>query len=178
MVLIIDILLDLFLFLFPIYFIYFFNRNIKLKDIFKQLGLKKIKLKELFKKSIILYSSIFLLSVLLSILFFIIGISDLHLVSDVISSIPIYYILYLFFIRVFLEEWFFRGFLVKKTGVWISSIIFGLAHFSYGSYIEVFGAFVLGLLLAYSYKKNKNLLPNYVAHLLYNFSAYALLFIM
>ncbi|MDD3177981.1 MAG: CPBP family intramembrane metalloprotease [Candidatus ainarchaeum sp.] len=111
--------------------------------------------------------------------FLIFGIeNDLHLVGDIIISFPIFYIIYLFVIRVFLEEWFFRAFLTKKTGIVISSLIFGFAHFSYGSIFEIIGAFLLGLLLSYNYKKNKNIFPNYIAHLLYNFTAYALLFIV
>jgi uncharacterized protein len=69
---------------------------------------------------------------------------------------------------VFLEEWFFRGFLVSKTNVYISSFLFAIAHFGYGSYVEVVGAFILGLVLAFYYKKINNLWPLYISHLLYN----------
>jgi len=76
---------------------------------------------------------------------------------------------YFLTIRVFAEEVFFRGFLVKKIGVIPSSIIFGAAHFAYGSMVEVFGAFILGLILAKAFEENKSLFPNIFAHFFYNF---------
>jgi membrane protease YdiL (CAAX protease family) len=85
------------------------------------------------------------------------------------------YIFYLFVIRVFLEEWFFRGFLVNRIGVYLSSLLFAIGHISYGSIVEVIGAFILGVVLGKYYLKTKNLWVNYLAHFLYNFSAFLLM---
>lgn len=86
-------------------------------------------------------------------------------------------IVYLLVVRVFLEEWFFRGFLVKKTGVLFSSILFSIAHIGYGSYVELFGAFILGLVLAIYFKRIQNLWPLVAAHLLYNLFAISVIFL-
>jgi len=104
-----------------------------------------------------------------------VGLQDLELVSSKILAFPFYYVLYLFIVRVFLEEWFFRGFLVKRIGVILSSLVFAAGHLAYGSIVEVVGAFVLGMVLAYYFKRTGNLWINIVAHLLYNFSAYVLI---
>ncbi|MEK7540280.1 MAG: CPBP family intramembrane glutamic endopeptidase [Patescibacteria group bacterium] len=75
---------------------------------------------------------------------------------------------YLLVARVIAEEIFFRGFLAKKTGAVVSSIVFGALHASYGSGVEIIGAIVLGYALAKAFEKNKNLFPNIAAHFLYN----------
>ena len=99
------------------------------------------------------------------------GLNDLQKVSDRITQIHAFspfLIAYFLIVRVFAEEIFFRGFLVKYAGWFFSSVLFGLAHFAYGSIAEVLGAFVLGLLLAKAFEKNKNILPNFLAHFFYN----------
>jgi membrane protease YdiL (CAAX protease family) len=95
-------------------------------------------------------------------------VSDLHLVSAVFTKLPWYTILYLFVFRTFLEEWFFRSFLVSRVGVFISSFIFALAHIGYGSIIELIGAFTLGFLLSKIYSINKNIFCTYIPHFIYN----------
>jgi len=99
----------------------------------------------------------------------------LGLVSTRILSLPFYYIVYLFVIRVFVEEFFFRGFLVKKIGVFLSALLFAIAHLGYSSIVEFVGAFILGLVLGYYFKKTDNIYPNIIAHFLYDFSVYILL---
>ncbi len=75
---------------------------------------------------------------------------------------------YFLTVRVFAEEVFFRGFLAKHAGALVSSVLFALAHFAYGSVVEVAGAFALGLVLAAAFGQNKNLVPNILAHFFYN----------
>jgi membrane protease YdiL (CAAX protease family) len=142
---------------------------------FSSFGFKKISFKNLTKNSLVLYFSIFLLSLLISFIFNIIGYQDLGLVSSKILSIPILYIIYLFTIRIFVEEWFFRGFLVKRIGIFLSAFLFSLAHIGYASIVEIVGAFILGLLLGYYFKKTNNIYPNIIAHILYDVSVYVLL---
>ena len=75
---------------------------------------------------------------------------------------------------VFAEEFLFRAFLVPRLGIFPSTIIFSTLHFGYGSLMEIAGVFVLGLILAYWYKKNKSIWQNYGGHLLYNLIAIAI----
>lgn len=170
-----DFLLDVFLFLIPFYFVFLFDRVTNLKLAFYILGLKPIKFKELLKNTITIFLLLFFLSYLLSFFSVLFNVSDLELVGKEILSFPFSVIIYLFVIRVFLEEWFFRGFLVPRIGIIFSSLIFALGHLSYGSVIQVLGAFVLGVFLANTYTKTNNLWPNVFAHALYNLTIYLFL---
>lgn len=99
------------------------------------------------------------------------GISDQYKTIEKIESFTLLVIFFAIFIGPVSEELFFRGFLTKRFGIWISSIVFGLAHFAYGSYIQVIGTFGIGLILAYIYKDTKSILPCILIHFLYNLSA-------
>lgn len=172
---IIDYYIDIILFIFPILFLYLINPKETIKNIFNYLGFKRISFKSISKHSLILYCSIFLVSPLITFIFNLFGFQDLGLVSTRILSLPFYYIVYLFVIRVFVEEFFFRGFLVKKIGVFLSALLFAIAHLGYSSIVEFVGAFILGLVLGYYFKKTDNIYPNIIAHFLYDFSVYILL---
>ena len=173
-----DFLLDVFLFLIPFYFVFLFDRITNIKCVFSNLGLKTISIRNLLKYTITIFLLLFFLSYILSFFSVFFGVSDLEVVGKEIVSFPISVIIYLFIIRVFLEEWFFRGFLTPRIGAIFSSLIFALGHIAYGSVIEVLGAFVLGVFLARSYEKTNNLWPNIFAHLLYNFTIYLFLILI
>ncbi|HLC78986.1 MAG TPA: CPBP family intramembrane glutamic endopeptidase [archaeon] len=124
-----------------------------------------------------IFSALLLFSVVLSFLFGFFQINDFEPVETAIReivSLPALLLIYLFVVRVFVEEFFFRAFLVPRIGIAVSSIAFGLAHFGYGSLAEVIGAFALGAILAFAYKKSNRIVPNFIAHLLYNFVSVAL----
>jgi len=167
-------LLDIGFLLVPILIIKFIEK----KEIsLKQFGFKTDgALKDLLLTLKIVFSLIaasFLIAIILTIL----GLNDLQVVSEVIGAVlrlPIIVIVYFFIVRVFLEEFFFRAFLVPRVGVVISSVMFGLAHLGYGSIAEAIGAGVLGLVLAFFYSKHKKILPNFIAHMIYNLFAISL----
>jgi uncharacterized protein len=169
--------LDIFLFLIPLFFIFLKKPNISFKNLFKEQGLNKISLKKLINSIFIILILLVFFSYLLCFVSYIFNISDLELVSETIIKYSILKIIYLFVVRVFIEEWFFRAFLVPRLGLFFSSFVFALAHFGYGSIIQIFGAFALGFLLSKIYSLNKNILPNFFAHMLYNFLIYLLLII-
>jgi membrane protease YdiL (CAAX protease family) len=171
-----DFFLDILFFILPLFILIFVFKIRNIKDVFKELGLKKISFKSLVKHTCILFFLIFCTSFFLSFVFSLFGFQDLSLVSKTLLSLPKTYLIYLFIVRVFFEEWFFRGFLVKRIGVILSSIIFACMHIAYGSIVEIFGAFVLGVLLGRYFQKTNNLWPNYLAHMLYNVSAFLLLY--
>jgi len=66
------------------------------------------------------------------------------------------------------EELLFRGLLSKKYGILASSVAFGLAHYFYGSVIEVAGAVAIGMLFAWYVRKTGNLVAPVFAHCAYN----------
>jgi membrane protease YdiL (CAAX protease family) len=77
-------------------------------------------------------------------------------------------------VGLFVEEFFFRSFLVPRIGMILSTLVFTALHAGYGSIAEVIGVFFLGLILAYWFKRNQSLLQNYLGHLLYDILAIAL----
>lgn len=62
------------------------------------------------------------------------------------------------------EEAFFRAFLQPRVGLVGSSVLFALAHFSYGLPFLVVGVFALSLVLGYTFARREQLLPCIVAH--------------
>ena len=144
------------------------GKKSKLKEILKETGLESNGLKTDFKNTIYLLAALIVISLALIGLSSLLGLNDLTRVEEVITSLSPYTLVYLVTVRVFTEEYFLRGFLVRKIGKLSSSILFAIAHYSYGSITEVVGAFVLGYLLAYTYTKYGNLLPNIFEHTLYN----------
>jgi membrane protease YdiL (CAAX protease family) len=66
------------------------------------------------------------------------------------------------------EELFFRGFLQKKTGVFITSIVFALLHSGYGSIAEILGAFIASMVFGWWVKKHDDVVPTIIAHAFYN----------
>ena len=74
-------------------------------------------------------------------------------------------------IVVFIEEFFFRAFLVPRAGMIPATLIFTFFHYGYGSIAELIGVFFLGLILAYWFKKRKSIIQNYFGHLFYNLLA-------
>ena len=111
------------------------------------------------------------ISIAISVIMAFAGFNDLGKVGEVVQKLqessPLF-LIYLLVVRVIAEEVFFRGFLVKRIG-WVSAtVLFGIAHVSYGSITEIFGVLILGGLLAKAYLRNGNIVPNIVAHMFYN----------
>ena len=73
------------------------------------------------------------------------------------------------------EELFFRGLLTSRFGILVSSAVFGLMHFAYGSMVEVVGAFLIGIVLAATFKQSKSITPCILAHMAYNALAIAVM---
>lgn len=84
------------------------------------------------------------------------------------------------------EETFFRGMLQMELARWqgqplaivVTSILFGLAHLSYGNPLQIFIPFLMGLVLAVLMMKYNNVVTPIAAHFTFNFiqlaAAYAL----
>ncbi|MBI4043239.1 MAG: CPBP family intramembrane metalloprotease [Candidatus Diapherotrites archaeon] len=99
------------------------------------------------------------------------GLDDTQPVEEAIQSTVqegMGWLAYLIVVRVFAEEVFFRGLLTPVLGIGGSALVFGAAHALYGSYLEVMGAALLGLLLAWRYKATKTLWVPVGAHMAYN----------
>ena len=63
-----------------------------------------------------------------------------------------------------IEEFFFRSFLQKRVGVIASTLLFALAHFTYGNPLLLIGVTVISLIIAFTFYRTKNVLPGILAH--------------
>lgn len=141
------------------------------KEPFKELGLYSRGFKEDALNTLKLFAALIVITVAISIAASFLNANDLDKVYDSVNHLKttnMWLLGYLLVAGVIAEEIFFRGFLAKKTGAVVSSIVFGALHASYGSGVEIVGAMMLGYVLAKAFEKNKNLFPNIVAHFLYN----------
>lgn len=127
------------------------------------------------KTALKLIFTMFVASVIIGSMLYDAGLNDLSKVDLIIGQFGLYSLLYLTIIRATAEEIFFRGFLVKRVGVIASTVFFAVLHVGYGSVAEVVGALYLGFILAYVFSKNKSIIPNIFAHVLFNiFSVFIL----
>jgi membrane protease YdiL (CAAX protease family) len=66
------------------------------------------------------------------------------------------------------EEWFFRGFLQPRMGILLSTLLFALAHFSYGQPFMLVGVTLLSLVYGLLVKWRQNIWPSVAAHALFD----------
>lgn len=62
------------------------------------------------------------------------------------------------------EELFFRSFLQKRLGLIVSTILFALAHFTYGNPLLLIGVTVISLVIGITFHRTKNVIPGMIAH--------------
>ncbi len=62
------------------------------------------------------------------------------------------------------EEFFFRSFLQKRIGLVASTILFALAHFTYGNPLLLIGVTVVSIVIGIAFYRTKNVLPGIIAH--------------
>jgi len=66
------------------------------------------------------------------------------------------------------EEWFFRGFLQPRMGILLSTLLFALAHFSYGQPFMLIGITLLSLVYGLLVRWRQNIWPAIAAHTLFD----------
>jgi membrane protease YdiL (CAAX protease family) len=66
------------------------------------------------------------------------------------------------------EEWFFRGFLQPRMGLLLATLLFALAHFSYGQPFMLIGVTLLSLIYGLLVKWRQNIWPAIAAHALFD----------
>ncbi|MBN2477755.1 CPBP family intramembrane metalloprotease, partial [Candidatus Micrarchaeota archaeon] len=101
--------------------------------------------------------AVFLISFLISIAADNGGFDDSYKIEETVQGLPFELIVFAVIIAPITEEIFYRAFLTEKIGIWGSATVFGLSHIAYGSYVEVIGAFLIGLLLSFIYRKSKSI---------------------
>jgi membrane protease YdiL (CAAX protease family) len=63
-----------------------------------------------------------------------------------------------------IEEAFFRSFLQKRIGLIASTLLFALAHFTYGNPLLLIGVAIISLIIGFTFYRTKNVLPGVIAH--------------
>jgi membrane protease YdiL (CAAX protease family) len=169
--------------LFPILWYYSIN-GYNLKEIFFSLKLKKENIKISILWGIITVFIAFLIIAFVGILFQILGF-DLTDSSN-IPQLELYFsipsIILLITIQPIGEEIFFRGFLYdkfnnlfgKKSAIIINSIMFGIAHLSFGNIYPAILTFIIGIILSILVIKTDNLYSAIIAHILFNVFSFSL----
>jgi membrane protease YdiL (CAAX protease family) len=62
------------------------------------------------------------------------------------------------------EEFFFRSFLQKRIGLVASTLLFALAHFTYGNPLMLIGVTVISIIISIAFHRTKNVVPGIIAH--------------
>lgn len=62
------------------------------------------------------------------------------------------------------EEAFFRSFLQKRIGLIASTLLFALAHFTYGNPLLLIGVTMISLVIGVTFYRTKNVIPGVIAH--------------
>ena len=62
------------------------------------------------------------------------------------------------------EEFFFRSFLQKRIGLVASTILFALAHFTYGNPLLLVGVTIVSIVISIAFWRTKNVVPGIIAH--------------
>src|SRR4051812_40105636 len=63
-----------------------------------------------------------------------------------------------------IEEAFFRGWLQKRVGLILSTILFATAHFGLGQPFLLIGVGLISLIIGFTFYRTKNLIPGVIAH--------------
>lgn len=103
-------------------------------------------------------------------------VQDSNKVHEKIKEFPIYLLVFAIFLAPISEELFFRGLLTNFSSKYLpdlvdlvpQAVLFGILHFAYGSKLEIFATFVIGLIFGYIYKRSKSLMPSILIHATYN----------
>jgi membrane protease YdiL (CAAX protease family) len=62
------------------------------------------------------------------------------------------------------EEFFFRSFLQKRIGLVASTVLFALAHFTYGNPLLLIGVTLVSIVIGVTFYRTKNVVPGVIAH--------------
>jgi membrane protease YdiL (CAAX protease family) len=81
-----------------------------------------------------------------------------------LSALPLWQKALIVLSAMTIEEAFFRSFLQKRLGLIISTLLFALAHFTYGNPLMLVGITVVSLIIGVTFHRTKNVIPGVIAH--------------
>ena len=106
------------------------------------------------------------------------GLNDSANVVEKLAGIPLLILVPLVILGSISEEIFFRGFLVREIGPFVSAALFGLGHIVYGSMAEIMVALAIGFIFSYFFYYTKRLYPVIITHLMYNLFMLLIVFVI
>lgn len=80
------------------------------------------------------------------------------------AALPIWKKALIVFSAMTVEEAFFRGWLQKRVGLVLSTVIFAISHAGYGQPLLLIGVTVVSLVIGYAFYRTRNLWPCIIAH--------------
>ncbi len=100
-----------------------------------------------------------------------------EMAEEIVENVNIPLLFVVPFLSALSEEIFFRAFLQMRMAklygqplaIFVSSILFGVAHVMYGNPMQIFIPFLMGIMLGYLMMKNENVLAPFSAHFAFNF---------
>ena len=107
------------------------------------------------------------------------------LANEIASGINLPMLFAVPFLSALSEEIFFRAFLQMRmakfsgqpAAILVSSLLFGIAHLSYGNVLQVVVPFLFGIVLGYLMMKSGNIAAPFSAHFAFNFIQLAAVFL-
>lgn len=139
-----------------------------LSGVFKKIGVPPANWLQAAAYSVIGLATIIALMFVLSILLSYINYADNEKVFEKLGEVPLWILPFAVIIAPFTEEVFFRGALVPRIGVIGSSVLFGALHVFYGSVMEVVGTILVGIVLAFVFKRTGSVVPSIFIHFVFN----------
>lgn len=143
-------------------------KKLSLKEAWDNIGLNIGRLTfRIFIMGVLIFAIVFCLEIAVNIAAQATNVQINTNVQSAFAGAPLWFYFFASVIEPINEEIFFRGFLSKRIGILPSSILFGLAHYSYNSTfgIEIIAAFIFGTMAAYIFKKTGSLYPGIIAHI-------------
>jgi membrane protease YdiL (CAAX protease family) len=126
----------------------------------------------------------FAIVIVLGMILYSMGISEENLsnIEELAGNISIISMVFIIVFQSISEEIFFRGFLLEKIdsvaggimAIFVTAILFGLAHMSYGKIYPVVMPIIMGVFLGFIVFKTKNLFSAITAHMIFNFTSFIL----
>jgi hypothetical protein len=142
-----------------------------------KLGIKKSNFPKELATAAVFFFILFAVSVIVEMVMTGAGFSeDAQQVGNILKHSNPLELLIVLSVASFVEEFFFRGYLQRKTGLLFAAFVFGYFHIIYGSLSEMVGAFFLGIVLGIEYNKTKNLIAPILSHFFYNLAIMLLVF--
>ena len=166
---------------------YYIINHYELRKIFERLKLTFKNIDIAFLWGIVATILIFLIFFAIEFLLIILGVNpdDLGNIQDLEKYFTPASLFILISVQPIAEEIFFRGFLLDKIGsfagqniaIFSTSVLFGIAHMSYGKIYPVLFPMIMGVLLAYIVIKTRNIYASIFAHIFFNVTSFIFYFV-